>query len=70
MPDYAADDAVAIAKRLKEIQEQEAPPGNFDLATAEGRDLEFIARHHGITRADGEGDYPLRNRIRRKIEEG
>jgi hypothetical protein len=67
MAEYAADDVVEIAKRWKQIAEQEAPIGNDDLDTATGRDLRILASRHGVKWADDDGDYNVRMAIRAEI---
>jgi|HubBroStandDraft_4_1064222.scaffolds.fasta_scaffold202583_3 hypothetical protein len=70
MTQRAADDVDAIARRLKEIQQQERPLENDNLETATGHDLRLLANRYGVKWAEGDSDYAVRCAIRSAIEWG
>lgn len=67
MPEFLADDAAAIAERMRAIREAEAPIGNADIASATGRDLRLLANAHGVVWSETDTDYNIRLAVKRSL---
>ena len=67
MPDYIADAAADIAKRLKEIQSEEGFLTDADIDRATGRNLRLLANQHNVPWTEDTGDFALRTAIKNKL---